>query len=161
MRDVRKFGPRMNGFHKSRSYSEAVSSRFLRGAVSIIATLISVLPAAVVAQQPDPQHWDGVTIQGKVLNSAGRSIGDASVWLEQEDTLKRVETKTNTAGGFAFTALPPGRYLLSAEKSWHCRSCTAPGRPEKYRPDSRRPGRYSVRSKTAFTVSHPRDGVFR
>jgi len=107
----------MNGFHKSRSYSEAVSSRFLRGAVSIIATLISVLPAAVVAQQPDPQHWDGVTIQGHVLNSAGRSIGDASVWLEQEDTLKRVETKTNAAGGFAFTALPPGRYLLSAEKS--------------------------------------------
>jgi len=117
MRDVRKFGPGVNGFHKSRSYSETVSSRFLRGAFSIIAALISVLPAAVVAQQTHPQHGDGVTIQGNVLNSAGKSIGDASVWLEQEGTLKHVETKTNAAGVFAFTALPPGRYLLSAEKS--------------------------------------------
>ncbi len=117
MRDVRKFGPRVNGFHKSRSYSETVGSRFLRGAFLIISALISVLPAAVVAQQTHPQHGDGVTIQGNVLNSAGKSMGDALVWLEQEGTLKRVETKTNAAGGFAFTALPPGRYLLRAEKS--------------------------------------------
>src|SRR5216683_8123674 len=117
MRDVRKFGPRLNGFHRSRSYSETVSSRFLRGAFLIIAALISVLPAAVVAQQTHPQHGNGVTIQGNVLNSAGKSMGDASVWLEQEGTLKHLETKTNAAGVFAFTALPPGRYLLSAEKS--------------------------------------------
>src|SRR6266446_7553856 len=117
MRDVRKFGPRVKGFHKSRSYSETVSCRFLRGAFSIIVALISVLPAAVVAQQTHPQHGDGVTIQGNVLNSVGKSIGDASVWLEQEGTLRHMETKTNAAGAFAFTALPPGRYLLTAEKS--------------------------------------------
>jgi tetratricopeptide (TPR) repeat protein len=39
------------------------------------------------------------------------------VRLEQEGTLKHVETKTNAAGIFAFTALPPGRYLLTAEKT--------------------------------------------
>ena len=39
------------------------------------------------------------------------------MWLEQEGTLKRVETKTNAAGAFTFTTLAPGRYLLSAEKS--------------------------------------------
>ena len=117
MRDVRKFGSRVNDFHRSPSFSETARSRFLRGAFSIIAALISVLPAAVVAQQTHPQHGDGVTIQGNVLNSAGKSIGDASVRLEQEGTLGHVETKTNAAGVFAFKALPPGRYLLTAEKS--------------------------------------------
>jgi tetratricopeptide (TPR) repeat protein len=117
MRDVRKFGPAVNGFHKSRSYSETVRWRVLCGAFSVIAALISVLPAKVVAQQTHPQHRDGVTIQGNVLNPAGKTIGGASVWLEQEGTLKHVETKTNAAGVFVFTDLPPGRYLLSAEKS--------------------------------------------
>ena len=117
MRDVRKFGPRVNGFQKSRSHSETVSSRFLRVAFSIFAALVSVLPAAVVAQQTHPQHGDGVTIQGNVLNSAGTSMGDAQVWLEQEGTLKHVETTTNAAGIFTFTDLPPGRYRLSAQKS--------------------------------------------
>jgi tetratricopeptide (TPR) repeat protein len=116
MRDVRKFGSRVNGFHRSRSFSETASSRFLRGAFSIIC-MISVLAAAVVAQQNHPQHGDGVTIQGNVLNAAGKSISDALVRLEREGTLKHVETKTNAAGIFAFTALPPGRYLLTAEKT--------------------------------------------
>jgi tetratricopeptide (TPR) repeat protein len=116
MRDVRKFGSRVNGFHRSRSFSETASSRFLRSAFSIIC-MISVLPAAVVAQQNHPQHGDEVTIQGNVLNAAGKSISDALVRLEQEGTLKHVETKTNAAGIFAFTAVPPGRYLLTAEKT--------------------------------------------
>ncbi len=105
----------MSDFYKSRSYAETVSSRFLPAAFSIIVALISVLQLPALAQQT--QHRDGVTIQGNVLNSAGTSVGDASVWLEQEGTLKHVETKTNAAGGFTFTAIPQGRYLLSAEKS--------------------------------------------
>jgi tetratricopeptide (TPR) repeat protein len=117
MREVRKFGPRVNDFYKSRIYNETVSSRFLRGAFSVIAAVISVFHLAALAQQTHTQHGDGVTIQGNVLNSAGTSVGDASVWLEQEGALKRVETKTNAVGAFAFTTLAPGRYLLSAEKS--------------------------------------------
>jgi tetratricopeptide (TPR) repeat protein len=107
----------VSNFYKSRCYVEIVSSGFFRAAFSIIAALISVLTVAALAQQTDPQHRHGVTIQGKVLNSAGKSIGGASVWLEQEGTLKHVETKTNAGGVFAFTDLLPGRYLLSAEKS--------------------------------------------
>jgi tetratricopeptide (TPR) repeat protein len=117
MHDVRKFGPRVKGFYRSRSFSETVNSRFLRGAFSVIAAMIYVLPAAVIAQQTHPQHSNGITIQGNVFNSAGKCIADASVWLEQEGTLNHEETKTNAAGVFAFTDLSPGRYLLSAEKS--------------------------------------------
>jgi tetratricopeptide (TPR) repeat protein len=117
MREVRKFGPRVNDFYKSRIYTETVSSRFLWGAFSVIAAVISLFHLAAFAQRTHAQHGGGVTIQGNVLNSAGKSVGDASVWLEQEGNLKRVETKTNAAGAFAFTTLAPGRYLLSAEKS--------------------------------------------
>jgi tetratricopeptide (TPR) repeat protein len=116
MRDLRKFGPSVNDFYKSRSYIDTVGSRFLRGAFSVIAAVISVFHLAALAQQTHTQHVDGVTIQGNVLNSAGKSVGDASVRLEQEGILKRVE-KTNAAGAFAFTTLAPGRYLLRAEKS--------------------------------------------
>jgi tetratricopeptide (TPR) repeat protein len=117
MRDVRKFGASENGLYGSRFFSHAWNSRCFRGTLSVIAILIGMLPAAVVAQQPDPQYRNGVTIKGNVIDSAGKSIDDASVWLEQEGTLKHMETKTDAAGVFGFTAIPPGRYLLSAEKS--------------------------------------------
>jgi tetratricopeptide (TPR) repeat protein len=44
-------------------------------------------------------------------------MGEASVSLEQEGTRNHLETTADPAGIFAFTDLPPGRYLLSAEKS--------------------------------------------
>jgi tetratricopeptide (TPR) repeat protein len=113
MCDVRKVGVGESGF-----FRRDRNSRRLRGALLlVIAVLISVLPAAAVAQQSYPQHGDVVTIQGRVANSVGKSIGDASVRLEQEGTVKHVETKTDAAGIFAFNAIPPGRYLLTAEKS--------------------------------------------
>jgi tetratricopeptide (TPR) repeat protein len=112
MRVVRKFG------RKSWSCSEGVSSRFLRSTFfSVIFVLIGVGQAAVVAQQASAQKDTGVTIQGGVRNSEGKAIGDASVWLKSEGTLKSLETKTNAAGAFEFTALAPGRYLIRAEKS--------------------------------------------
>src|SRR5260370_12321427 len=124
MRDVRKFGHNVNSFHKSRSCSESVSSRFLWGAFTIIVALISLWPVAVVALQTGPQKETGVTVQGNVLDSSGKAIGDALVRLGQEGTLKHLETKTNTAGAFAFTPLPQGRYVLSAEKSGQKRHTT-------------------------------------
>src|SRR5690348_8176336 len=117
MSEVGKFGLEANGCYKSPSYSETTGSRFLRGAFSVITAMITVLCPAARAQQTHAQNQDGITIQGKVLNSGGKSIGEASVSLEQEGTRKHIETKTDAAGVFAFTALPPGRYFLSAEKS--------------------------------------------
>jgi tetratricopeptide (TPR) repeat protein len=117
MRDIRKFGVSENGLCGSRSFSHAWNSRCFRGTLSVIAIVIGMQPAAVVAQQSHPQYGGEVTIKGNVVNSAGKSIGDASVWLEQEGTLNRLGTKTDAAGAFGFAAIPPGRYLLSAEKS--------------------------------------------
>jgi tetratricopeptide (TPR) repeat protein len=117
MPEVGRFGPETNGFYKSPSYSETTGSRFLRGAFSLITALITVLSPAALVQQTYAQNRDGITIQGKVLNSGGKSVGEASVLLEQEGTLKHIQTKADAAGVFAFTALPPGRYFLSAEKS--------------------------------------------
>jgi tetratricopeptide (TPR) repeat protein len=110
MCDLGKFG-------RTRYFTHARNSWRLRGALSVVAALIGMLPAAVTAQQAHSQYGDGVTIKGNVIDSAGKSIGDAWVWLEQEGTLKHVETKTDSAGVFTFTGITPGRYLLSAGKS--------------------------------------------
>jgi tetratricopeptide (TPR) repeat protein len=83
----------------------------------VIAALMSASVPAAVAQQASPQHADGVTIRGTVLNSADKFIGDASVRLQQEKAQGVVETKTNAAGVYAFSALQTGSYILRAEKS--------------------------------------------
>jgi tetratricopeptide (TPR) repeat protein len=70
-----------------------------------------MLISAGVAQQT-PQRSNKVTIQGNVLDSAGKPVGNASVRLEQNGAFKLAETKTNVEGAFAFAALPIGRYLL-------------------------------------------------
>src|SRR5215469_6880395 len=117
MLDPGKFGAEVHAFHKSPSHSETTSSRLLQRTFAVIFALITVLSLAALAQQTRMQDRDEVTIQGKVLNSGGKSVAEASVWLEQESTLRHMETKADAAGTFAFTDLPPGRYLLSAEKS--------------------------------------------
>ncbi|MGB7549271.1 MAG: tetratricopeptide repeat protein, partial [Terracidiphilus sp.] len=70
-----------------------------------------------VAQDASSRHSDGVTIRGTVHNSAGKLVGDASVRLERKGVPGAVEAKTNALGAFAFSALTPGIYIVSAEKS--------------------------------------------
>jgi tetratricopeptide (TPR) repeat protein len=79
--------------------------------------MFSVSIPASAAQNASVQHSVEVTIQGKVLNSTGRPVGDASVRLECEDVPVRLETKTSAAGVFVFSAPGTGRYFLIAEKS--------------------------------------------
>ena len=115
----------MNGFHKSRPSSQIGGSRGLPGFFAVIMALIGTLSFTSVSRKAHAQHSDEVTIQGNVINQAGNLISDASVRLEQEGVLERVETKTNAAGAFAFTALPTGHYLLSVEKSGQKSHATA------------------------------------
>jgi tetratricopeptide (TPR) repeat protein len=107
----------VNGSHKSWLSIETPISWGFLGGFSVIVALLSMLTAASVAQQTHSEHTDGVTIQGKVHNLAGNSVGDASVTLEQKGVLEPLETKTNAEGIFAFTTLPTGSYSLNAEKS--------------------------------------------
>jgi tetratricopeptide (TPR) repeat protein len=106
-----------NGSHKLRSASEAGNCRYLLVALGVVAALISVAIPAAAAQYTSSQHSVGVTIQGSVLNSAGRPVGDALVRLEQQGVPGGLETKTSGAGVFRFSAPGTGSYNLSAEKS--------------------------------------------
>jgi tetratricopeptide (TPR) repeat protein len=95
----------MDSFRLPRS-----NSRYLRSVAGVIAILMSLSPAVA-------QHADSGVVQGKVVNSAGTVVGDASVRLEQAGVPGVRETKTSAAGVFAFSALPVGHYQLSAQKA--------------------------------------------
>ena len=106
-----------NGSHRPRPSSAAGNCRHLFGALGVFAALFSVSSHALAAQNASVQRSAEVTIQGKVLNSTGRPVGDASLRLEREGVPVRLETKTNAAGVFVFSAPGTGRYFLIAEKS--------------------------------------------
>jgi tetratricopeptide (TPR) repeat protein len=83
----------------------------------MIATLVSVSVPAGAAQQASPQHADGVVIQGTVLDSAQKPVGEASVRLELKGAPGAMATRTNAAGVFVFSVLGTGSYAVTAEKS--------------------------------------------
>jgi tetratricopeptide (TPR) repeat protein len=83
--------------------------------MAIAALMIVSMPA--FTQQTSSQILHGVTIHGTVLSSDGKLVGDAVVRLEQKDSSRIVETRTDAAGVFAFSALRVGSYQLVAEKS--------------------------------------------
>ncbi len=79
-----------------------------------MAVLVAMYSIAV-AQAP-PERADEFTIQGSVLDSAGKPVRGASVKLEQKSGSGTVTT-TDTEGAFIFSAIRLGTYFLSAEKS--------------------------------------------
>jgi tetratricopeptide (TPR) repeat protein len=117
MNAVSKVDSSVYGSNKLALSSQSRNFSCLWGAFSLIVALLGMFNPALLAQQNHPQGSDGVVISGRVLNLAGRSVGGASVRLEQKGVLKPVEMKTNAAGVFAFTSLQSGHYSLSAEKS--------------------------------------------
>jgi tetratricopeptide (TPR) repeat protein len=82
-----------------------------------VAALLCLPIPQAVAQQPSGQPSGELTIQGTVLDAAGNAAADALVRLEQNGVAASIETKTNAAGTFAFSALKTGSYALRAEKS--------------------------------------------
>lgn len=69
---------------------------------------------AITQAAASPQS-DSITLQGRVLDSAGHPVSSASVSLEQSSG--SVKTTTNSVGGFFFASLRSGTYALIAEKS--------------------------------------------
>jgi tetratricopeptide (TPR) repeat protein len=83
----------------------------------VLAALLAVSTQAAVPRQAPSARADGVTIQGVVRNAAGQPVAGATVRIEQKGVPGLVETRTDAAGSFAFSALGIGTYILSAEKS--------------------------------------------
>ena len=96
---------------------EVTNSRYLLGPFSVFAALFSAAIFVTAAQHGSAQPSAEITIQGKVVDTGGNPVGDASVRLEREDVPDRQETRTDAAGVFAFSARRNGKYLLVAEKS--------------------------------------------
>ncbi|MGA7109296.1 MAG: tetratricopeptide repeat protein [Terracidiphilus sp.] len=63
-----------------------------------------------------PQAVAEVTIQGRVLDSAGLPVAGASVRLTRRTDPQASETKSAEDGTFSFSGLGTGTYLLLAEK---------------------------------------------
>lgn len=57
------------------------------------------------------------SLAGTVHDSAGKPITDASVMLKADRAPGDHATRTNAAGTFEYSSLPPGSYSLRAEKS--------------------------------------------
>ena len=116
----------MNDWHKSRSRPAARTRRRLWGMLPAIATLAFLPAMTAMAQQAPPQPLEGAAIEGTVLSSTGTPVDDASVKLEAPTLRSPAEARTNAAGRFEFSALPPGSYRLSAQKSeGHTRTALA------------------------------------
>jgi len=106
----------LNGPYKLRSSSTTMTGWYFCSVVVVFAALMAVsIPGA--ALQTLSQRSDGVTVQGAVRSSDGKPVSEAVVRLEQNGVPGAVASKTNAMGGFTFSTLQPGHYLLSAEKS--------------------------------------------
>ncbi len=105
----------MNGSHKSRSFSKTTTRRCLWSALVAVASLLTVISTA--AQRLAPQHSPGATIEGRVFDAAGKPAANATVRLEGKGSPKPLETHTDAAGAYTFSARLNGTYRLAAEKS--------------------------------------------
>ncbi|MFL6428281.1 MAG: carboxypeptidase-like regulatory domain-containing protein, partial [Acidobacteriaceae bacterium] len=105
----------VNGSHKSRSFRKTTTRRSLWSGLVAVASLLTG-PAAA-AQQPVAQPAAGATIEGRVFDSAGKPADNATVRLEEKGASNPLETRTDTAGVYTFSARPNGNYMLTAEKS--------------------------------------------
>lgn len=111
----------MNGWYKSRSWPGAGTRRSAGHKLAAIAILIGTFLMPGVAQQAPPSRPDAAihtaVLSGIVRSEAGKPVSDASVKADAADAQNSIETRSDTAGMFKFSALPAGSYTLSAEKS--------------------------------------------
>lgn len=89
--------------------------------VCIVALILSGLArfsnASVFPQPSSAAQPGSALIEGTVRDAAGKPVAEASVHLEQKGVPNSVEAKTNSAGGFAYSALRVGSFTLVAEKA--------------------------------------------
>jgi tetratricopeptide (TPR) repeat protein len=83
----------------------------------VAATLVSSSNAIAFEQDTLPQFSDPATVQGTVRDAAGKPVTAATVLLEEKGSSKKVETRTDAAGTFVFSAEHAGTYKVRAKKS--------------------------------------------
>ena len=73
------------------------------------------LPSAIYARQ-QPSVPSDASIQGQVIDIHGDIVNNATVTLTPASGGRAVTARSNGAGAFVFSALPPGVYRLSVAK---------------------------------------------
>lgn len=106
----------MDGFYKSGYVFRAWSCSCFFSLVLVAVALVSASITAAVAQDASSREANRVAIHGTVVDSAGNPVRDALVRVERKGNPDAVTT-TDQQGSFIFPVLPPGTYLISAEKS--------------------------------------------
>ncbi len=84
--------------------------------IAVMAVLVCTLLLVAGALPGTAQQGLGVAIRGRVVNSEGTAVEDASVQLKEKGAAVSRMTKTDAAGAFTFADLGTGAYLLTAEK---------------------------------------------
>src|ERR1700757_2089443 len=87
-----------------------MKTTFLRIPPVSIAVIALFLMKSVLGQTPGTG-----AIAGFVYDSANRAISNANVLAVNEATHVSRSVETNMTGGFQFSLLPPGAYLMTAE----------------------------------------------
>jgi tetratricopeptide (TPR) repeat protein len=110
--------------HRMRSFFAARICRSLLVALEILAALFGPSIPSAVSQEAARLQSGTIRIQGKVIASSGSPVSDAQVRMEQERVPGGLETMTDAAGVFAFSAPKSGTYSLIAKKSGLCGRAT-------------------------------------
>src|SRR5215468_8698142 len=88
---------------------------------AVLMRLAVVLAASsagdTLAQNSSRQQSDSITLQGTVRNPASQPVAGATVVLEDKDSRKSSETKTNADGTFFLAVGHPGTFLVKVEKA--------------------------------------------
>lgn len=101
----------------ARANFHAFTVRLSRFALLVIAALTLTSIQVAIAQDAAMQLADAVAIHGTVVNAEGEPVKDALVRMVQPGTAGAIETKSDVAGLFSFSARRNVSYTISAEKS--------------------------------------------
>jgi Tfp pilus assembly protein PilF len=104
----------INCWHRWRRSSARTRSRRSGALAIVVATFVSLPSAAAFEQNPSPQL--PVTVEGTILDTAGKPVAGATVLLEEKGNRAIAETKTDATGIFVLSADHGGTYAVRAEK---------------------------------------------
>jgi len=104
----------INCWHKLRCPSGRTRNRSSGALAILVATFVSLPGAAAFEQNPSPHV--PVTVEGTILDTAGKPVADVTVLLEEKGNRAIVETKTKAAGTFALSSDHGGTYTVRAKK---------------------------------------------